>query len=89
MVAFKNVASRGNHQPEQIDLQGIPGVDVLTPAEGRALFDRKAQEMLGISGEVFLQRLDAGFYAEMPDNAEHRHVDRLIMMLPFARPTHR
>jgi hypothetical protein len=36
----------------------------LTRDEGRALLDRQAQRVLGISGEEFLRRYKAGEYAD-------------------------
>ena len=37
----------------------IPGVDLVTPEEGRAIFDRQVESALGISGDEFLKRWDA------------------------------
>lgn len=68
-------------------VEPIPGVDLLTPEEARAFFDRRARELLGISGEEFLRRWDAGEYRPVPDDAEGRKVGELVMMMPFARRT--
>ena len=65
----------------------IPGIDLVTPEEARALFDRRARQLLHISGEEFLRRWDAGDYRPVPDDAEGRKVGELVMMLPFARRT--
>jgi hypothetical protein len=65
----------------------IPGVDLVTPEEGHALFDRRARKLLNISGEEFLRRWDAGEYRQIHDNAEGRKVGELVMMMPFARRT--
>jgi hypothetical protein len=49
----------------------------LTRAEGVEMFGRRCQESLGISGEEFLRRYDAG----------SRDLDQhLVMLIPFARP---
>lgn len=56
-------------------------------AEGRAIFDRQAQKVLGISGAEFLRRWDAGDYRRVADDAEGRKVRRLAMLMPFARRT--
>jgi hypothetical protein len=61
------------------------GVEVieLTEAEGRALFDKRAREALGISGEEFLRRLDAGEYPAC--GCCPHGVFELRMLEPFAR----
>jgi hypothetical protein len=56
-----------------------------TPEEGRALFDYQAHKLMGISGEEFLRRWDAGEYREIADAPGHRHIMRLAMLIPFAR----
>jgi hypothetical protein len=43
--------------PEEEDL---PPITILTPEEAREQFDARARELMGISGEEFLRRLDAG-----------------------------
>lgn len=58
----------------------IPGVVELTREEGRALFDRHARELLGISGEEFLRRYDAGEFDECAEE-----VVELRMLIPFFR----
>jgi hypothetical protein len=65
----------------------IQGVALLTPEEGRALFDRRVRLSLGISGEEFLRRWDAGEYQPIPDTVEGRKVGEIVMMMPFARRT--
>lgn len=65
----------------------IPGVDLVTPEEGRAIFDRQVETALGISGDEFLERWDAGAYRPVQDTAEGREIGRLVMLMPFARRT--
>lgn len=74
-------------KPEFNKGEEIEGVDILTAEEGRAYFDRKARNSLGISGDEFLRRWDAGEFRPVPDTVDGRKVGRLVMMLPFARPT--
>jgi hypothetical protein len=59
-------------------------VDVVeaTPEEGRAMLDRAAREVLNMSGEEFLERHDAGEFADPDDPA----ITRVAMLIPFARP---
>ena len=52
----------------------------LSPEEGRALFDRNAREWLGISGEEFIRRWDAG-EIEDPDRTD---IVILQLMMPLA-----
>ncbi len=52
-----------------------------TPEEGRALLDRAAREVLGISGDEFLAKWDAGEYEGSDDPA----ITRVAMLIPFAR----
>lgn len=83
MVATKN------EQPEPLGWDDIPGINVLSPQEGLAYFDRRARELVGLSGEEFLRRWDAGTYQPTigPDG-EDRKLNRLIMLMPFAGRSH-
>ena len=53
----------------------------LTAAEGWALLDRRARYYLGIGGEEFMRRWQAGEYPD-PDGTPVMHV---MMALPFVR----
>ena len=54
-------------------------------AEAREFFDRQARDLLGISGDAFLARLDAGEYADMPDDAEHADILYLATLQGLGR----
>ena len=56
---------------------------ILTEEEGRVLFDETARDRLGISGEEFVRRYDAGYYADKPEL--HEEVIELHLMLPLVR----
>lgn len=56
---------------------------ILTEEEGRVLFDETARSLLGISGEEFVRRYDAGYYDDKPD--VHEEVIELYFMLPLFR----
>lgn len=71
----------------RIRRRAIPGVDILNREEGEALFDAETRKLLGISGDEFLRRLDAGQYEGPDETPEARKVNGLVMMLPFARRT--
>ncbi len=57
----------------------------LSPEEGRAYFDEASRNLLGIPGEEFLRRWDAGEYRDTPDIPESNGIRRMAMMIPFAR----
>ena len=84
-MATQSARLRGSASETTDD--AIPGIDLVTPEEALALFDRRARQLLHISGEEFLRRWDAGQYRPVPDDAEGRKVGELVMMLPFARRT--
>jgi hypothetical protein len=56
------------------------GIVILEDDEARAYFDATARELLGMSGEEFLRRLDAGEWEEVIDDGEHPDHLFLAMM---------
>ena len=65
--------------------EDLPPLYFLTPEQEREQFDARARELMGISGEEFLRRLDAGEYDEIIDKGSHPHgldVVYLEMMRP-------
>jgi hypothetical protein len=73
----------------RLDPDRFPGVHIVTSAEEvHAIFDRRVRHEIGISGEEFLQRWDAGEYgvlSELPDTTEGRRIWRLATLIPFVR----
>lgn len=59
---------------------GTPELLELTEEEGRKLFDSNARFVLGISGEEFLQRWDAG---EWKDDIDQPGVITMYGLLPL------
>ena len=57
----------------------------LSPEESRAWFDKQARELLGISGEEFVRRLDAGEYADIPDDAGDADIIKLATLAFLGR----
>ena len=57
----------------------LPEIVELSPDEGRQLFDERARDLVGMSGEEFLRKWDAG-EIEDPDRSP---IIELIMMIPF------
>jgi hypothetical protein len=60
-------------------------IQYATPEEGRDLLDHQARKLLGISGDEFLRRWDAGEYRDIADTLGQRHIMRLAMLIPFGR----
>jgi hypothetical protein len=60
------------------------GIVELSTEEGRALLDRSARRELGISGEEFLARWDAGEY-EADGDGGYLTAGATAMLIPFAR----
>lgn len=54
----------------------------LNAEESHELFDQQARRYLGVSGDEFVRRLEAGEYGDPDDDPR---VMRLVMLLPFAR----
>lgn len=78
-------ASAQEWPEDEYEVDEETGVIFLTEEQGRALFDRDARKALGISGDEFLQRWDAGEYASIPDTPEGWPIARLVMNLPLVR----
>ena len=57
----------------------------LTPEEGRDLFDAEARRVMGMSGEEFIRRWEAGEYREIADTSGNLHIMRLAALIPFAQ----
>ena len=64
------------------------GWKVLTLEEGQIQFDAAVRRRMGISGEEFIRRWDAGEYAEIADTEGHRHIMNLAGLIGFARKDH-
>lgn len=61
------------------------GIKWLTAEEGHRLFDTKAQELLGIPGDEFLRRWDAGEFDAIADDPDHHEIMQLAALIPFGR----
>jgi hypothetical protein len=57
----------------------------IDPDGARRAFDREARDRLGISGEEFLRRWDAGEFEHMDADFPPSAVARLVTLMPFAR----
>jgi hypothetical protein len=59
-----------------------PPVRVLSPEESRAFFDAKVRVLLGVGGEEFVRRWNAGEYDEIADDPAHSDI---MLFLPRDR----
>ena len=57
----------------------------LSPEEGRAFFDQRARALVGMSGEEFIRRLDAGEFDAILDDPDHEAYMSLALLSPFGR----
>lgn len=57
----------------------------LTVEEERAHFDTQAREIVGLSGEEFLRRLDTGDYRDLLDDPAHADITYLALLSHIAR----
>lgn len=64
-------------------VEAAPEVEVeeISAAEGRRLLAPRVRDVLGISVDEFLRRLDLGEYDDIRDD----NVLRIVMMAPLAR----
>ena len=56
----------------------------LSEEEGRALFDKEARRLFGMSGDEFLAKYDAG-EIDVDDPSIHNAAIAMEMLLPFVR----
>lgn len=67
--------------------QAIPEIIVLSDEEAHAAFDEAARRLVGMSGDEFIRRWDAGEFAEIADKPGNRHIMRLAGLIPFGHWT--
>lgn len=72
-------------QYDEIDESDLPPLVWLTPEESRRQFDEIARETVGMSGEEFIRRLDAGECLDLPDDEDHRAYVELSVMTALGR----
>ena len=83
-MAISEVARRARQErARRIRRNGVPGVHTATVEEGKQLFDYQTRKELGISGEEFLRRWDAGMYRNLTDSPEDRKIQYLAMLTPL------
>ena len=61
------------------------GIIWMDDEEARTYFDAQTRELVGMSGEEFLRRLDSGEWHEVIDDGEHPDHLYLAMLSRLAR----
>ena len=67
--------------PKHVD----SGIRLLDDDEARQQFDRQAQRLMGISGDEFLRRYDAGEFDDLQDDRQQDAVMKLAMLTDLVR----
>lgn len=78
---IQHVEADGADEESVVD----PEVIFVSAEEGKAMFDEAARTIMGMSGDEFVRRWDAGEYDEIADKAGHRHIIDLVLMIPLWR----
>ncbi|MCA9860868.1 MAG: hypothetical protein KC438_14160 [Thermomicrobiales bacterium] len=74
------------HPIESEEYEAPEGVTYLSGEEARAYFEQEIQRLLGMSGDEFLRRYDAGEYEDMEETLENRNFLRASFLIHFGRP---
>ena len=62
-----------------------PGIHWISREEARARFDAEARRVMGMSGDEFLRRYDAGDFMDVHDDGENLEFVALEMLMPWGR----
>lgn len=73
------------HPIESDDYEAPEGVTYLTGQAARAFFDQEVRRLVGISGDEFIRRYDAGEYAEIEDIPENWNIFEAAFLIGFGR----
>lgn len=63
----------------------IDGVQYISAAEAREIFDYQARKLVGMSGDEFLRRWDDGEFRDLFDKPGHEDLTHLVMMMTLGR----
>lgn len=63
----------------------VEEIRFLDDDEARQQFDRQARRLMGISGEEFLRRYEAGEFEAIQDERQQRAVMKLVMLTDLVR----
>ena len=73
--------------PIESEELGEAGNFIMSPEEARAFFEREVQRLVGMSGDEFIRRYDAGEYAEIEDVPENWNIFRAAFLIGFGKAT--
>jgi hypothetical protein len=73
------------HPIESDELESPEGVTYLTGEAAHAFFEQEVQRLVGISGDEFIRRYDAGEYAEIEDIPENWNILEAAYLIGFGR----
>ena len=71
------------------DAASDEGIELLAPDDAWTFFDGQVRARLGVNGEEFVRRWDAGEYDDLVDESEHPDIVRLAMLRPVGRKKRR
>ncbi len=71
---------------EPTETETVLTIHWMNDAEARAEFDAEARHWLGVSGDEFLRRWDAGEYHDTFDDEDHPGVLMVATLIPWVRP---
>lgn len=74
------------HPIESDEHEAPEGVIYLSPEKARAFFEEEIERLLGMSGDEFLRRYDAGEYVDMEESLENRRFLEASFLIHFGRP---
>jgi hypothetical protein len=74
-----------DEQWEEMLRESAAQVVEMSVDEVRALFDKEARRIMGISGEEFIRRYDAGEFDNVPDDVDYIEFWPLTMWISVVR----
>lgn len=73
-------ASQANLKAVAASAYALPPIQVLTLEESRTFFDERTRELLGISGDTFIERWHTGRYKDILDDPDHSDIMYLTLL---------